>query len=531
MLISTPKAQQRRLVIVLLPLLLTLAFASYLYLSFPTSVARLRTALSPLLSPVPPPHYIDELISTGKANFAHLRSKETKNVAQAAAAYRARRGRHPPPAFDGWVRFARENKAIVIEDMFDQIYHDIAPLWALDPADMRVQSARWPRTIRIRNGAATQQTDQQRMWMDEWHDMISGIASRLPDVDLAMNEMDETRLLVPWETIDDYMTTASTRATNMTITRNWTTKFPSLPDSDDSLPAYDHPWSNEPPFWRHVNAACPPWTPGRNASPPADITTPPVFPDAWPTDSHHGFVRNWTTAQDACVHGHLFGLHGTFIEPVSISTSATLMPMLSHSKLSANNEILIPAPVYWGNDPFYSGGEKFTPWEHKTDTVMWRGTASGGRNHEANWRHFHRHRFVSTLNGTSVALALLAQAQAQESPESVPLPPPPPPPPPNNFPAPSSSLYPLPSNSSAEIGDWLNGLVDAGFTHLECFPGTGGPQCPYTEPFFAVRPGMPMSEQYRSRYLPDVDGNSYSGRWRAFLRSRSVPLKATIYRA
>ncbi len=38
-----------------------------------------------------------------------------------------------------------------------------------------------------------------------------------------------------------------------------------------------------------------------------------------------------------------------------------------------------------------------------------------------------------------------------------------------------------------------------------------------------------MQQQYRYKYLPDVDGHSFSGRWRAFLKSTSVPLKATIY--
>lgn len=38
-----------------------------------------------------------------------------------------------------------------------------------------------------------------------------------------------------------------------------------------------------------------------------------------------------------------------------------------------------------------------------------------------------------------------------------------------------------------------------------------------------------MMEQYGYRYLPDVDGHSYSARWRGFLRSSSCPLKATIY--
>ncbi len=31
------------------------------------------------------------------------------------------------------------------------------------------------------------------------------------------------------------------------------------------------------------------------------------------------------------------------------------------------------------------------------------------------------------------------------------------------------------------------------------------------------------------KYLPDIDGNSFSGRFRAFLRSTSLTIKATIY--
>jgi len=55
------------------------------------------------------------------------------------------------------------------------------------------------------------------------------------------------------------------------------------------------------------------------------------------------------------------------------------MPPLSHSKLAANDGMLIPAPVHWGDDPFYSGGEAFTPWERKTDAVVWRARHRVGR--------------------------------------------------------------------------------------------------------------------------------------------------------
>ena len=40
---------------------------------------------------------------------------------------------------------------------------------------------------------------------------------------------------------------------------------------------------------------------------------------------------------------------------------------------------------------------------------------------------------------------------------------------------------------------------------------------------------MKMKKQYNYKYLPDLDGNSFSGRYRGFLGSTSLPIKATIY--
>ncbi len=38
-----------------------------------------------------------------------------------------------------------------------------------------------------------------------------------------------------------------------------------------------------------------------------------------------------------------------------------------------------------------------------------------------------------------------------------------------------------------------------------------------------------MEQQYEYKFLPDIDGNAFSGRYRAFLRSTSLPLKATMH--
>jgi len=74
--------------------------------------------------------------------------------------------------------------------------------------------------------------------------------------------------------------------------------------------------------------------------------------------------------------------------------------------------------------------------------------------------------------------------------------------------------------------------MDVSFTHLICFPAQprNAPTCPYTSPFYSIAPAEAMAAQYGAKYLPDVDGNSFSGRYRGFLRSNSLPVKATVYR-
>lgn len=56
-----------------------------------------------------------------------------------------------------------------------------------------------------------------------------------------------------------------------------------------------------------------------------------------------------------------------------------------------------------------------------------------------------------------------------------------------------------------------------------------GADCPYTSPFYAVVEPMTLPEMMRYKYQPDIDGASYSGRYRALLMSNTLPIKATIY--
>lgn len=170
-------------------------------------------------------HPIEILAKAADKQFDALLAEESHTLEDAAARYRARRGRHPPPGFKAWYTFAREHNAIVVEEFWDQVYHDLEPFWALEPAQLRKESWDWEMTISVRNHIAS--TGSDWFWTQIWLNMIKSIEELLPDMDLALNAMDEPRLVVPWEEINEYMTKAQ-KMRKMPHARDVVTAFQKL---------------------------------------------------------------------------------------------------------------------------------------------------------------------------------------------------------------------------------------------------------------------------------------------------------------
>ncbi|KAJ4142786.1 hypothetical protein NW754_010226 [Fusarium falciforme] len=63
-----------------------------------------------------------------------------------------------------------------------------------------------------------------------------------------------------------------------------------------------------------------------------------------------------------------------------------------------------------------------------------------------------------------------------------------------------------------------------------CHPNNDEGTCWYTDHYFKKVEGMKMHDQFDYKYLPDIDGNSFSGRYLGFLNSTSLPIKATLFR-
>jgi len=180
----------------------------------------------PVTRPKEPIHPIDTLIEGADKTFEELLRKESHDLNTAAAEYRKRRGRHPPPGFDAWFKFAQDNGALMVEDFFDQIYHDLGPYWGLPAEVMRKESTNYEMTINLRNHNAT--AGSSWFWTQIWLDLIKTIEHLLPDMDLPLNAMDEPRILVPWEQINKYMD-IERETRKMPPAKKVITKFQELP--------------------------------------------------------------------------------------------------------------------------------------------------------------------------------------------------------------------------------------------------------------------------------------------------------------
>ncbi|RDW84821.1 hypothetical protein BP6252_02411 [Coleophoma cylindrospora] len=471
-------------------------------------------------APPPPPeptpakvHAIDTLIADADKRFDEMMKKECHDLKCAAAEYRKRRGRHPPPGFDTWFKFAQDNGAVIVEDFFDQIHHDLAPFWGFHPAQMRKEASNFEMNINIRNKKAS--AESEWFWTQIWLNLTQTVEHLLPDMDIALNAMDEPRIVVPWEEINEYMD-IERQTRNMPPAADVIQTYNNLPpptEGDPDMEVVSKDWEDDLPYWKIASRGCHPESLARKAEIMEDFSHSPSLSLAHANPhTYRGYVSNYSQSTDFCHQPDLQGLHGALIHPLSVSATSQMFPLFGGSKLSTNNEILLPAPMYWmGGERFSGGNDHGGAWAEKMDHVIWRGVATGGRNTEDNWKGFQRHRFVAMTNATQVSRA--------ESWEAIP----------QNFALPSSQ-YDLAAQHENRLGEWISEWADTGFVDLMCEPQQDNGTCEYTGNYFAVTPGMKMGDQFDRKYLPDIDGNSFSGRYRGFLMSTSLPIKATLFK-
>lgn len=486
-------------------------------------------------------HPIRELMREADIEYEEGEIGRSTKFSVAVEEYRRRYWRHPPPGFDKWYKFARRKGVHDIDD-FKQIYDDLRPFWAVPPEDIRRFAAHASddpqhglATVHLRDGQVFQETWGWRS--ETFIEMLKSVSEWLPDMDIPINRMDQPRVVVKWEQMQEMLGLEErTRSLREEGLRDEFTKSMDgfwKPNPEIPEPAWLQRWNpfiyrpdhrndpNDPHpiygWFNHANKqlmdiaslACPTDSYARNP----DSNSHKSDAEASFTKPLGSFITNANLTSDLCTVGpSISSIHGLLYASTSMMISHTLLPVFSECKTSVNNDILFPANMYYKSDPRYIyNDEQDIDWDDKNDIMPWRGVTSGGTAYAANpegWQNMQRQRLVSLTNST------LLETDETTLPILTLLP--------SHF-SPQNTYEPAPHFPPALFA---SNHTDIAFTNtLACVPN-----CAFYHTTYTLAPKIPFAETFRSKYLIDVDGHSFSGRWRAFLLSRSLPIKATIFR-
>tara|TARA_R110002003_G_scaffold1122_3_gene22465 strand:+ start:6464 stop:8656 length:2193 start_codon:yes stop_codon:yes gene_type:complete len=482
-------------------------------------------------------HPISHLTNIATKSFAKMTKNEIHTLDQAAAMYRKKRGRHPPPLFDAWYAYATSHNALIIEDFWDQIYDDLGPFWSQDPVLLRKQAhVLYPR-MQVRDGNIDVKAHSEHAKLDAWVDMIEELVKdarvKLPDMDIPLSTSSSPAMLVPWEAID---TALSMSRKMMPEPRDMVTAYSSLDDIEGLTGDYDwkptwlgprltHPdsWLGPRPLWSVVRPACPPGSPARQSKVLNDIWTSKggtsevhspaaMLPLGLPDGSLKGYVKNWTSAVDVCQHPNIQGLHSELVSPIDMAVSTSLFPLFAGSKMRLGNEILLPGVSDWNNlalsDP--------PDWESRSDTLYYRTASTSAHEPARYWRRFQRERLVSMLNATHVEIAEASIHSGNESTVGVGYA--------NNFRLLPANEYHLKAQTGGELAEWVYGWANAGLLEFNCEGQEG--DCEEMKEYFEVVQSTPPEVEAQSKYAVSIDDDSLLHNF----RSAKATLRSTIRR-
>ncbi|EAW08178.1 putative capsule-associated protein CAP1 [Aspergillus clavatus NRRL 1] len=449
-------------------------------------------------------HPIADLIENAEQQFNGLYSRQSKSLAEAVNEYRRRYNMHPPPHFDKWFKFA-QSKGVQLIDEFDTIYHSLLPFWGIDPKTIRSRAREtlgYDNAViglLIRNGKASLVEgggDGHQWQRDATVGMMKEFVQYLPDMDLVFNIHDEPRVVVPSDDLQRLVNLAKGHVLpksfqNQSPKNSWSSRPKDLNKGDriDGMRTTRFNRYAHQATWTNSRASCPLDSPVRSLDENA-----PDNVGAY-RRGELGFIFNTTAFSDICNTPSLRKTYGFFDRPNAFDVVHDLFPIFSQSKISSFQDILYPSPWYWANKVPYSEDKDYA-WEEKQDKMYWRGSTTGGFSRAGGWRRQHRQILVTNMNSLNNAKVLAKKTDGQWVTKDV---------------------------RRKEYSD----LFDVKFTFIgQCDPD----DCAAQLEFFEVVGPAGQQDAWAYKYLVDIDGNAFSGRYYAFLHSNSLVCKVAIFR-
>lgn len=391
------------------------------------------------------------------------------------------------------------------------MYKDLQPFWDLDPAEIRARTSQilsdpWNEVadIVIRSGQANigPKIKATHHWMLEGIiAMINPFALHLPDMDLAFNINDEPRIAVPYskKAAAQQMNTEAKLPFN-----GWSgNRQGDWPLIDEPIrPFIDRSFTKN--FYDYGSVACPPTSAARHRRiwDASSFCTSCAAPH-----SLDGFLSNWTLSASPCHQPDLNNLHGFYLSPAAFKPSHELFPVFSQSKAHGYSDILYPSAWNYRDKAKYEPTDEYpdAPFAEKEDTLFWRGATSEGLSRHGAWKGMTRQRLVHLANNRTLN-------------DRTPI------------------LLPHRSLSSKWEYMYLGPkeLEGANLTTdiaiVESIARCWDSDCDHQAAEFGLVDKTDFQAHWKYRYLFDMDGAGFSGRFLPFLQSRSLPFKTALFR-
>ncbi|BGP40488.1 Protein O-glucosyltransferase 2 [Rhodotorula kratochvilovae] len=434
------------------------------------------------------PHAIHHLVRQGRREWKAKLARQSRTLEQAIDEYERRYRRRPPRGFGDWFRFAQEN-AFVMVDEFDAMMDRVEPFLAVRPSNMvkRHEKLQFDPDFWIQDKAFTVELKQRGGHIaahgpmkgvnertEQMLKLLGGIAKHLPDMNVTFTGHD-----VPWVVLS-----GEARERHRLAAREGRL----LPDeeADDYLDDWQYDG------WAQV---CPPDSPLRRV---------PSFDERmklgriYEEPKMRSFIKEHVQAMDLCTHPETQLIHG--FTAWSGPRPGLLYPLFVSTMTSMHSDLLIPPIDQYdrplGRDPVWE--------DKKHNKLVWRGTTTGADlniEHMRKWSQRPR----------------LCRLPFEAGEATVPFAP-------SDTPTLLGPVNSLTARKQALAQRWFD------FEFLgnakQC---DNDKVCEEFEKDFLWSDWMGPDEQNEYKYMLDVDGNGWSGRFHRLMSTNSLVLKATIF--
>ncbi|KAI5479113.1 capsular associated protein, glycosyltransferase family 90 protein [Pseudohyphozyma bogoriensis] len=433
-------------------------------------------------------HPIPKLMKEAKMQWEALKARQSKTFKAAVDEYKKRNGRNPPKGFDKWFAFAKAHNVLMIDE-FDLINSDLAMYRAFKPPVFRSRVAHLEETfdsiwaINVKDGKVSREGGLAE------HDRARGVEQlmkrfvhELPDMRIVYNGHDNARIAVA----DEERTRLETLV---------------------KVGAYDA--DEQPPFWPKEKGPDPQHS-MPIFCPPGSAVREPGFDYGWADPGVTGFempplegratgafIDNFKAYMDVCESPQYRHFHSStsWVYPHHPTIVAPLFtPGVQPHFGDVHGLITEQLEMEMAHDP---------TWDERTFTALqWRGQTSGPYwDKFAPWKTSHRAR-----------LHLLSHIESG-----------------------SRNVTITGVNDVTRVVELPNYRLNPTFLDL----GMVGPavQCnkedgtcdKMYETFGGYEKRLSFDRASLYKYVLDVDGNSWSGRFRRLMMSNAAVVKATIF--